>query len=301
MDFLKNSQNEVLVCIPTYNAEDAISDTVKSVLAQSFKQFDVLILDNQSTDHTVEVLEQLKRDLDTENKIHIVVNKENLGRVGNWNQCIELFKQTPHPYLKFVFVGDTLEDNCLAALVRAFQKNPGIGLVTSGYYMHIDRDKVSEKILFKETTHFTPTEALKAFIQKDNWIGALLTCMFSREAIEEVRFPDGLGWASDCKLYVDIIKRFNSLYINESLANFNVFERKYLLKNKSNPITRIEELYIKYYVLQKLEELDFDMAENLRKKLHEQEGKYLFSSFSFYDIGRLIIYKLAKYFHSLFL
>lgn len=299
MDFLKNSQNKVLVCLPVYNAEDCLSSTIKSILRQTFKQFDVLVIDNQSTDHTVDVFHKFKRDFDTENKIHIIANKENLGRIGNWNQCIEILKQTHHLYLKFVFSGDRLEDDCLEKMVNIFIKNPSLGLVSSGYYVHTFGNKIEKKVSFGKNMHFTPVQALESFVQRGNWVGAPISCMFSRGAIDGVKFSEGIEWAADWKFYIDITKRFDSFYISEPLSNFHAPQRKYFIKHETDPATRTEELLVKQYALKKLEDLNPDIAASLKKNLYKTEGEYLFQSLSLFDILALTIYKLAKIFKNI--
>ena len=70
---LGNHQNKILVCVPTYNAEKSLEKTIKSILKQSFKGFDVLIVDNQSTDKTFKVAQYLKDGLGVDNKIYIIL------------------------------------------------------------------------------------------------------------------------------------------------------------------------------------------------------------------------------------
>src|SRR5688572_7130536 len=111
MDFLKNSQNNILVCVPAYNAANGLLGTLKSILGQTYRQFDIVIIDNRSGDDTALIAQNFKREFDVDGKVHIAVNPENIGRIGNWNKCLEIFKQTNHSYLKFVFAGDTLESN----------------------------------------------------------------------------------------------------------------------------------------------------------------------------------------------
>jgi glycosyltransferase involved in cell wall biosynthesis len=299
MDFLKNSQNKILVCIPAYNAQDCLSDTVKSILSQTFKSFDILIIDNQSNDNTAEVARQLKRDFDPENKIYIIENKENIGRVGNWNKCIEVFRQTSHTFIKFMVTGDTLEKNCLEALMDGFKNNPGVGLVSAGYYVHNYENKTEKKISFNKSMRLTPAEALGAFIKKGNWVGSLIACMFSRQALGENKFSEGIDWAADWKLYVDMLKKFDSFYISEPLSNFYAPRRKYYQKYNGTPVAKAEELFVARYALKILEDLDPDAAKNARNDLYKTEGKYLFLNLSFSDIAKLTVYKLAKLFKSI--
>lgn len=299
MDFLKNSHNKVLVCIPTYNAADCLLDTIRSILSQTFKQFDILIIDNRSVDNTMKIIQQFKRDFDKENKIYVFSNKENIGRIRNWNECLEIFKKTYHPYLKFVFAGDTLENNYIETLTNVFQNNPGLGLVSSGYFVHYSGNKIRKKISFKKSMHFTPVNALKAFIKNDNWIGAPIACIISRKAVAGVKFSNEIEWAADWKFYVDITKRFESFYINEPLSNFYVSKRKYFLEHNTDPVARAEQLLVKQYALQKLKDLDPVTAKSLSNDLYKMEGEYLFQSLSLLDIGTLTVYKLAKIFKNI--
>ena len=300
MDFLKNSQNKILVCIPAYNAEDCLSDTIKSILCQTFKQFDILVIDNQSDDKTIEVAQKIKRDFDEENKIYIIKNRENLGRIGNWNKCIEIFRQTRHPYLKLMVTGDTLEKRCLEKLLNIFNNNPSLGIVSSGYYVHTSKNKIEKKNSFEKSAYFAPSDALKAFIQKGNWIGSFISCMFSRKSIEEINFSEGFEWTADWKLYIDIVKKFDSFYINELLSNFYALRRKYYIKHNNTPASRAEELFVAHYALQKLEDLNPSIAKNFRKDLHKIEGRHLFQNLSLFDIGALTAFKLAKHLKNIF-
>ena len=142
--------------------------------------------------------------------------------------------------------------------------------------------------------HFTPVDALKAFINNNNWVGAPIACIISRKAVAGVKFSDGIDWAADWKFYIDITKRFESFYINEPLSNFYASKRKYFLGHNTDPVARAEQLLVKQYALQKLEDLNPAIAKSLRKNLYNIEGRYLLQELSLFDIGTLTIYKLAK-------
>lgn len=290
---LYNSKRAVLVCIPAYNAAESLVKTVKSILGQTLKDADILIIDNQSEDETVEVAEKLKDDLDKENRVHIVVNEEGLGRIGNWNKCLDFFKKSRHEYLKLVFTGDTLENNCLEVLAATFRANRNVGMVVSGYYMHV-ADKASKKRSFPNTRHFTSEEALSEFV-RGNWVGAPVSCMFSRRAVEPVRFMDGVPWTSDWRFYIDIASQADSVYIPDLLGNFFSKERKHFLEYSNNPSIRAEEFFIKHYVVLRLKEINANLAKICEKKLLRDEGKYLFPKLPLYEIFWLTLYKFMKH------
>ena len=66
----------VSVLVTSYNREDTIEDALTSVLASTFGDFEVLVLDNRSTDNTVEVAREVAR---RDRRVQVIVNETNLG------------------------------------------------------------------------------------------------------------------------------------------------------------------------------------------------------------------------------
>jgi glycosyltransferase involved in cell wall biosynthesis len=74
----------VSICIPTYNSEATLGETLDSIVGQSYPRLEILVVDNASTDNTIEVA---RRFADPRIKIHIHVH--NINAEGNFNRCIE--------------------------------------------------------------------------------------------------------------------------------------------------------------------------------------------------------------------
>ena len=74
----------VSVCIPAYNNEGTIEETVRSVLAQTYNNLELVVVDDCSTDRTAALAEAF-----TDARVRVVRNEKNLGMAGNWNKCIE--------------------------------------------------------------------------------------------------------------------------------------------------------------------------------------------------------------------
>ena len=74
----------VSVCIPVYNGEKYIGETIESVLKQTFKDFELVVCNNCSTDHTLDVVSKYQ-----DPRIRVVTNEQNVGMVGNWNVCLK--------------------------------------------------------------------------------------------------------------------------------------------------------------------------------------------------------------------
>ncbi len=83
-----NISPKVSVLIPTYNYAHYLDETIRSVLDQTFTDFELLIVDNRSTDNTAEVVKKYLGD----NRVSFYANEKNVGLVGNWNKCLDYAK-----------------------------------------------------------------------------------------------------------------------------------------------------------------------------------------------------------------
>jgi glycosyltransferase involved in cell wall biosynthesis len=78
------SRPKLSVCIPVYNGEPFIKEAIDSVLSQSFQDFEIVVVDNQSTDNTRSIVTSFA-DL----RVKLFVNDTNIGMVPNWNKAME--------------------------------------------------------------------------------------------------------------------------------------------------------------------------------------------------------------------
>ena len=113
----------VSVCIPSYNGEGYIGRAVESVLAQTQDDFELIILDDQSTDRTVDVIKRF-----SDPRIRLIVNSSRLGQMGNWNKAL---REAVGSFIKLLPQDDLLYPACLEKQTDAFSKpeNEGVALV----------------------------------------------------------------------------------------------------------------------------------------------------------------------------
>lgn len=125
-------QPKISICIPSYNYAHFIADAIESALSQTFSDYELLVIDNCSTDNTGEVV---LRYLQEGRNIKYIRNETNLGLIGNLNRCIELASGT---YIKILCADDLLEASCLEKMVRVLEADPKVSLVASGRQL-VDR------------------------------------------------------------------------------------------------------------------------------------------------------------------
>jgi len=113
----------VSICIPTYNHAHFLPEAIRSALAQTERDLEVLVVDNCSADDTSGVVDEFCR---TDSRVRYVRNETNLGLVGNLNRCLELARGV---YVKYLLADDLLEPDCVTTMVRALESSPGVVLV----------------------------------------------------------------------------------------------------------------------------------------------------------------------------
>lgn len=122
-----NQRPRVSVVTPVYNGEKHLSDCIESVLAQTHSDFDYLIVNNCSTDRTLEIAQQYAA---RDPRIRIHSNPELLNVVDSHNKAFSL-ASPENKYIKIVGADDWLFPNCLTELVDVAEQHPTVGMVTS--------------------------------------------------------------------------------------------------------------------------------------------------------------------------
>src|SRR5205823_9616947 len=117
----------VSICVALYNAENYIEPTIRSILGQTFADWELLLVDDCSTDRTVTVVQALLGDV-RDRRIRLTVNPTRLGMVGNWNRVTELAEGE---FIKLMGQDDLLDPDCLAIQVDAARRHPNVTVVTA--------------------------------------------------------------------------------------------------------------------------------------------------------------------------
>lgn len=114
---MASKQAEITVCIPAYQAEAFIADTLRSVQAQSFPDLRVIVSIDKSDDRTEEICRSFARD----HGFEVFVQSDRLGWTGNVNFLLE---QVRSPYFCLLPHDDLLEPEYTQRLYDIIQANP---------------------------------------------------------------------------------------------------------------------------------------------------------------------------------
>jgi glycosyltransferase involved in cell wall biosynthesis len=100
----------VSICLPTFNGAATVSETIRSVLSQSFQQWELVISDDESTDNTLIKI----REFD-DPRIRIISGRQRSTPADNWNHCINHAKGK---YIKVMGQDDLLLLDCIKSEVE---------------------------------------------------------------------------------------------------------------------------------------------------------------------------------------
>jgi glycosyltransferase involved in cell wall biosynthesis len=128
---------KVSVLVPTYNYARFLAEAIESVLAQQFTDFELLVVDDASIDHTAAVAQTFAA---RDPRIQVTVHPVNTGMVNNWNYCL---KQARGEFVKFLFGDDRLcGPTALGRMVSLLEAHPSASLAASARIIFDDQSRV---------------------------------------------------------------------------------------------------------------------------------------------------------------
>lgn len=129
----RQSVAQVCICIPTYNSEKTIAETLKSILGQSYKNLKIFLVDNASTDKTLNIAQAFA---DSDSRVTIIKNDKNIGAEGNFTRCIEV---ASGEYTAIFHADDIYHVDIVSKQVKFMEQHQDAGAVFT-MARHIDAE-----------------------------------------------------------------------------------------------------------------------------------------------------------------
>lgn len=124
----------VSVCIPVHRGERFLAETMRSVLDQTYADFELVVVDNASPDGTGRIARSFR-----DRRVRIETNRTALPQPGNWRRAVELCRA---PLVKLVCADDLLHPRCLEYQVGPMAADPGLAVVAARRHMIDERSRV---------------------------------------------------------------------------------------------------------------------------------------------------------------
>ena len=215
MDNAMSAKQKVTVLMAAYNGARYLKDAIDSILNQTFKDFEILIIDDGSTDQSAEIVQSYK-----DPRIRFLRNEQNMGIVVTRNRGI---KEMRGEYLAILDCDDVSPPKRLEKEFNFLKKNPSFGLV-GGKTRFIDQNGLSTGVILN---YDSLPERLPAML--------LFTNCFSNSAVmirTSALPPDGyrdFGGASDYDLMTRIAKKWRLKNLPQTMLKYRTHDKNMTL------------------------------------------------------------------------
>ena len=225
----------ISIIMPNYNGEKFIKNSLDTILNQTYKNWELLIVDDCSKDKSIEII---KKNYD-DKRIKLIELHENKGSAYARNEAL---RQARGRYIAFLDSDDLWLDNFLEEQIKFLKANKA-SLVYCSYYIIDENNKkilnpyvVKDKVSYKDILKFLP-------------IG-MLTSLYDTKQIGKYYFEESLGSIRDDYVYwLKILKKIDFAYANpEILAKYRIHKNSVTKKKYKMILPQFKV----YYKIEKL-------------------------------------------------
>ena len=225
----------VTVLMPVYNASEFLRETMDSILGQTYKNFEFLIINDGSKDDSVQIIESY-----ADKRIKLIHNEENIGLIETLNKGIELAQGK---YIVRMDADDIAELNRIEIQVNYMEKNSDVAVAGSNGMMFL-----SKKPMVKKPTDFPiKYSEIKCKLLFESPIMHPAVIMRRDILIDNsYRYRDEYKDTEDYGLWIEIAREHKIVNIPNRLLNYRIVSSSITnraLKNMRERIKVMEKIY----------------------------------------------------------
>jgi glycosyltransferase involved in cell wall biosynthesis len=239
----KEQVPEVSICIPVYRGVRHLGLAIDTVLQQSYTDFELLIIDDNSPDDIAGIVNSYQ-----DSRIRFLCNAENFGAEGNWNRCLQ---EARGRYFKLLPMDDLLAPDCLEKQLKVLEQDAEqrIALVFCARSIINDQGQV----IMKKKYPFGKQGVVSgiALIRQSFWLGTNLigepgAILFRRSLAGKVGWFDAdQPYVIDLDYWTRLLLHGDAYYLPEALASFRVSSGSWSVRIGANQSTQFREFMAK--------------------------------------------------------
>ncbi len=226
------SAPDLSVVMPNYNFGRFIGEAIEAVMCQSYPSFELIVVDDASTDNSIEVIEGFMRKYP---QIKLLRNKKNMGAVSAFKRGAEV---SSGKYLWSTASDDKTLPGFFAGSMHLLAQYPQAGFCCADVEVDDNGTLIESRLyLSRKPRYFTPEESVKLF-EKDPFTPFLThSIIVKRDAFFRAGGYLDLKWSADSFLFSVISFREGFCYLPEILTVMRVHPGQYGAMNakKSGP------------------------------------------------------------------
>ena len=244
----------VSIVTPVYNGSQYLSEAIESALAQTYKNFELLIVNDGSTDNSSDIIRPFLKDSRV-----IYIEQKNAGVAAARNTAL---KQARGKYIGFLDQDDLWLKNKLEVQVAVLDQDANVALVHSRHDVIDNQGNTTDYDLISRVSGYCFKDMFK-----ENRI-AVLTVLIRKTIFNEIGlFNEQLTGVDDYEMWLRITLKYPIKYIDQSLASYR-FHNSNFSKN-SFKMTILDLNAINIFLFENPEVLDLVGKKTIRARLYE--------------------------------
>ena len=239
---------KISVILPNFNHSRFLRDRIESVLNQTFQDFELIMLDDASVDHSADII----RSYESHPKVsHIVINKENSGSTFiQWEKGLKLAKGE---YIWFAESDDLSDPDFLRCFMDAFDQHPEVGVVYTPS-IWIDEDGKEIHRPDHESEGFTQPgiEVIKSEFTKGCLIYNASTVIFKKALTINVNFKEltKFRYTGDWFFWTKLLEQTSLTRLDQRLNYYRRHNNNVSFKSEREGLQFAEGLKVVNYILE---------------------------------------------------
>jgi glycosyltransferase involved in cell wall biosynthesis len=233
----------VSICIPTFNSSRFIFQSLTSICKQTYKNIEIIVSDNNSTDNTVEIIKSI---MAKDSRIKLNINSRNIGFSANANKLISLAN---YDYIALFHSDDIYHPTIIEKEMEFLSSNSDLaGCFTESKF--IGQNSLE---LTKEVKHFKSNGTF-SIIDFDTYLNFLFkrggsmfmcpTALIKKSIYQEFNgFDESLKYIDDQDMYLRILLKYNFGIIHSRLINYRIHENQVSKVYSSSSINNLSIVY----------------------------------------------------------
>jgi glycosyltransferase involved in cell wall biosynthesis len=224
--------------MPVYNHAEFLPEAIESILSQTFSDYELLIIDDHSTDEPAEVI---RRYAAGDARIRFKINSNNIGMVPNWNLCLS---EAAGKYIKPVFSDDILSSpDALRLMSERLDADRGISLVGSARNFIDAGSRVTRVLAPLKGVGVAPGEKIinRCLYEQNNLIGEPTAVMFRKEDARRGFLPYYQQMV-DLEMWLHLLEHRKFAFIDQPLCSFRIHPAQQTERN-SNSLAAVDDFF----------------------------------------------------------
>ena len=241
----------ISIITTSYNYGEYISETIKSIQAQSYSDWELIIVDDSSEDNSVEIIKSFCKD----KRIKLICHDKNKGLTRSVKTGLKYAKGE---WIAFLESDDLWRENTLEERVRAIKNNPQVGIIFNdveefgddntilAVKNNLDKNRVKiSKLNFPKNIFYD--------LNIENFLLTFSAVMIKKEILDDCPLDTPIDALLDWWIFIHISFNNEAFYINKKLTKWRQHKNSYLFRRKKPNFQSVNlEAYLDVWRTQKL-------------------------------------------------